>query len=135
MTFLDTNVLVYAVDVRDARKRQIAKAIIMSARNSQEYVISSQVLNEFSNVAIGKLKKTQQETKGFVELFMDINSVAVRPEWTVRAIEIMGQYNLQFYDSLLLASAQAVGCDRFLTEDLNDGQVYCWVRAVNPFTA
>ncbi len=91
MTFLDTNVLVYAVDVRDARKQQIAKAIVMSARNSQEYVISSQVLNEFSNVAIGKLKKTQQETKGFVELFMDINSVAVRPEWTVRAIEIMGQ--------------------------------------------
>ena len=133
MTFLDTNVLVYAVDKRDMRKKQIAKEIVLTARNSQEYVISSQVLNEFSNVAISKLKKTRQETKGFVELFMDIRTVAVHPEWTVRAIEIMEQYSLQFYDSLLLASANALGCDCILTEDLNDGQIYCGVKAVNPF--
>ena len=133
MTFLDTNVLVYAVDKRDMRKKQIAKEIVLAARNSQEHVISSQVLNEFSNVAISKLKKTQQETKGFVELFMDIRTVAVLPEWTVCAIEIMEQYGLQFYDSLLLASANALGCDCLLTEDLNDGQIYCGVKAVNPF--
>ena len=133
MTFLDTNVLVYAIDKRDMRKKQIAKEIVLTARNSQDYVISSQVLNEFSNVAISKLKKTRQETKGFVELFIDIRTVAVRPEWTVRAIEIMEQYSLQFYDSLLLASANALGCDCILTEDLNDGQIYFGVKAVNPF--
>ena len=32
-----------------------------------------------------------------------------------------------------LASAEAAGCDEFLTEDLNDGQTYGSVRAVNPF--
>ena len=36
MTFLDTNVLIYAVDPRDMRKQQIAKSIVMSARNSSE---------------------------------------------------------------------------------------------------
>ena len=40
MTFLDTNVLVYAVDGRDAAKQQAAKRIIMAARNSPEYMIS-----------------------------------------------------------------------------------------------
>ena len=36
MTFLDSNVLVYAVDARDAGKQKIAKAIVMSARDSAE---------------------------------------------------------------------------------------------------
>ena len=38
-----------------------------------------------------------------------------------------------FYDALIVAAAEASGCDEILTEDLNDGQVYCGVKAVNPF--
>jgi len=26
-----------------------------------------------------------------------------------------------------------VGCDEIQTEDLNDGQTYCGIKAVNPF--
>ncbi len=36
-------------------------------------------------------------------------------------------------DALLLASANAAGCRHFLTEDLNDGQLYGDVRVVDPF--
>ena len=133
MTFIDTNVLVYAVDGRDAEKQQTAKRIVMAARNSPEYMISAQVLNEFSNVALNKLKKTRDETRDFVGLFLSIAAVAVRPEWTASAIDIMKQYDLQFYDSLLLATANATGCETFLTEDLNDGQTYCGVKVFNPF--
>ena len=43
------------------------------------------------------------------------------------------RYDLQFYDSLLLATAKENECDEFLTEDLNDGQMYCGIKAVNPF--
>ena len=75
MTFLDSNVLVYAVDTRDAGKQKIAKSIVMSARDSAEYVISAQVLNEFSNVAMRKLGKTRVEVMGFAELFKAIRSV------------------------------------------------------------
>ena len=133
MTFIDTNVFVYAVDGRDSEKQQAAKRIVMAAKNSSRYMISAQVLNEFSNVALNKLKKTRDETRDFVGLFLSIATVPVRPEWTVPAIEIMKQYDLQFYDSLLLATAKENECDEFLTEDLNDGQMYCGIKAVNPF--
>ena len=56
-----------------------------------------------------------------------------RPEWTTRALEIKERYELQYYDSLLLAAAESLGCDEFWSEDLNDGQLYCGVKAVNPF--
>ena len=68
-----------------------------------------------------------------LEIFEKIKTVPVLPEWTRRALEIRERYTLQFYDSLLLAAAEANGCDEILTEDLNDGQAYCGVRAVNPF--
>ena len=133
MTFLDANVLVYAVDGRDAEKQQAAKKIVMEARNSPDYMISAQVFNEFSNVAMNKLRKTRDETRDFVRLFLSIAAVIVRPEWTLSAIEKMNRYDLQFYDSLLLAAAKENGCDEILTEDLNDGQTYCGIKAVNPF--
>ena len=135
MTFLDTNILVYVLDVRDERKQSIASAIATVARGSRDYIISAQVLNEFANVAMCKLGKTGTETSEFVELFRAIQTVPVQPEWTVRAIAIMGTYGIQFFDALLLAAAEANGCDEILTEDLSDGQVYCGVRAVNPFAS
>ena len=39
MKFIDSNVLVYSVDPRDAVKQRIAKMIVMSARNSGDFVI------------------------------------------------------------------------------------------------
>jgi predicted nucleic acid-binding protein len=48
-------------------------------------------------------------------------------------LEIKGQYGIQFYDALMLAAAEAGGCNEILTEDLNDGQLYCGIKAVNPF--
>jgi predicted nucleic acid-binding protein len=43
------------------------------------------------------------------------------------------RYGIGFWDALLLASANSAGCAVFLSEDLNDGQTYGRVKAVNPF--
>ena len=40
---------------------------------------------------------------------------------------------LSYWDGLIVASAAAGGCERLLTEDLNDGQVIGSVRVENPF--
>ena len=98
-------------------------------------MISAQVLNEFANVALKKLAMSEEEVRQYVEAFQHIRIVLQQTSWTVRALEIRKQYGLQFYDSLLLAAAESARCDEFLTEDLNDEQVYCGIRAVNPFTA
>ena len=133
MRFIDSNVLVYSVDPRDAVKQRIAKTIVMSARNSDAYVILVQVINEFANVALNKLGKANEDVQKFIWMFREIKTVDVRLAWSSRALEIMKRYDLQFYDSLLLAAAETLGCDEFLTEDLNDGQMYGSVKAVNPF--
>ena len=97
-------------------------------------MISAQVLNEFANVALKKLAMSEEEVRQYIEAFQHIRVALQQIDWTVRALDIRKQYGLQFYDSLLLAAAESAGCDEFLTEDLNDGQTYCGIKAVNPFS-
>ena len=133
MTFLDTNILVYSVDGNDPVKQGIARKILIEALVSREYLISAQVLNEFSNIALLKLKMSTQEVRRFVEIFGQINVVSIDRSWTDKALSLKEKFGTQFFDSLLLVAAEENGCDTILTEDLNDGQMYGSVKAIDPF--
>ena len=133
MIFLDTNIFVYAADPADKVKQNRAYSIIKNAVDNPSFVISAQVLNEFSNVALSKLRKSVFEVSRFIRLFHRIRVVPVAPDLTLEALLIKDQYGLQFYDSLLIASAVANGCGEFWSEDMGDGVVYSGVKVVNPF--
>ena len=92
-----------------------------------------QTLTEFSNVALGKLKLSESIVSRYVEVFAELPVVTPDVKMLTRALEIKERYDIQFYDSMMLAAAERVGADEFLTEDLNDGQMYGSVKAVNPF--
>ena len=133
MKFIDTNVFVYFVDRRDMHKQTIARSVIASAFGNPQYSITWQVLNEFANVALAKLSMTEDEVCYCISRFRNIRMQMPKPEWTDRALVIRKQCGIQFYDALIVAAAEASGCDEILTEDLNDGQTYCGIKAVNPF--
>lgn len=135
MTFIDTNVLVYSVDGKEPQKQSIAIEIVSRAIDHGGFLLSAQVLNEFSNIALLKLKMTIPEVRDFVSMFAKIGTVPVESGWTDRALEIRQRYGIQFFDALLLVAAEAHGCDTIYTEDLAAGQTYCGVRAENPFGA
>ena len=133
MKFLDSNVLIYAVDETQPDKYERACDIVEAAIRGNSFVVSAQVLNEFASVMYRKFKKSDDEVRELLSIAGTINTVPVMPEWTQLAIDIKAQYGLQFYDSLLLAAAQVNKCQEFWSEDLNDGQTYCGIKAVNPF--
>ena len=133
MTFLDTNVLIYSIDGKDPAKQVVAREIVVSAVRGGGFLISAQVLNEFSNIALLKLKLSVEEVRKFVSFFSRIGVVSLESRWTDAALLLKQRYETQFFDSLLLVAAQENGCDEILTEDLNDGQMYGSVKAVNPF--
>ena len=81
MKFIDTNVLVYVADDADAAKQSVSREIVREALTTNGCLISAQVLNEFSSVLFKKLKKTNEEVDGFLEVIEGIKSVAVKPEW------------------------------------------------------
>lgn len=133
MKFFDTNILVYVADIRDPHKQRIAEDLVAMALDSGDFIISEQVLNEFSSIALSKLKISKDAIKEYLKFFREMAIVPFPENAAERGLDIAERYQLQFYDSLLLATAEANGCSEFISEDLNDGQIYCEMKAVNPF--
>jgi predicted nucleic acid-binding protein len=42
-------------------------------------------------------------------------------------------FSISFWDASIIAAAEKSGCRRLLSEDLNPGQIYGTILAVNPF--
>ena len=134
MKFIDSNILVYLADRHDVDKREAAKGVVADAiRYPEEYLISTQTLAEFSNVCLRKFKMDIETVRDYLGFLRGLKVVSYLPASVDRALEVKAKYQLQFYDSLLLATAEANGCDVFLSEDLNPCQIYCGMAAVNPF--
>lgn len=132
--FLDTNVLVYAVDASDERKRAVALEILEDV--SLEPVVSAQVLEEFFWVATRKLRPPMAEEAAeamVADLARAAMVVPVDGELVLDAIALARSEHLALWDAAVATAASRAGCTELLTEDLNDGQVLDGVRVRNPF--
>ena len=54
-------------------------------------------------------------------------------ELLLSALDEQGRWQLPLWDALILAAARASGASELVTEDLNHGQDFGGVRAINPF--
>ena len=133
MTFLDTNIAVYAVDSHDSRKHEIAADLIDAAVSGEGFRISAQVLFEFANICQKKLGCTAQEVLKLLDGLGSVEIVNQTPQIVARAVEIKALYGISLQDSMIVAAAEKSGCAELLSEDLSDGQVYAGVRVRNPF--
>ena len=134
MTFVDSNVFIYAVDKAVSAKQKKARGIVADVfADGSAYRVSSQVLAEFSSVAIRKLGMATPILLALLAEMGKIAHVAIDNALVSRAVEIQGIYGIQYYDAQIVAAAERLGCSSILTEDLNDGQMYCGITAVNPF--
>jgi len=132
--FIDSNLIVYAND-RRARKKQ-ARAIETVSRLmcGQNGVVSIQVLQEYANVALTKLKQDVNVVLRQVRLLESMRTVIPTPDLVRRQIEIRETYRISFWDAGIIAAAEEARCDVVLSEDLNEGQFYAGTPVVNPFS-
>jgi predicted nucleic acid-binding protein len=132
--FLDTNVLVYLFDHDEPDKEQCARDILEQAQPG-DLALSAQVLSEFYVVVTRKLKRPLEKTGAAqaVDWLSLLRVVPLDSELVKAAIQTSRSAQLSYWDGLIVASAAAAGCERLLTEDLNDGQVIGSVHVENPF--
>lgn len=135
MDFIDTNILVYANDRRDRRKHTQCLKLIEKYLVSGQAVISTQVLYEYANTAISRLRQKESVVRRQIELLSSLQVVPQSATLAIRAIEVKVLYGLSFGDAAIIAAAEAGRCKRILSEDLNAGQFYCGIQMVNPLSA
>ena len=134
MRFFDTNILLYSATDQDPRKDDIARELIARAITvNHDGCISTQVLGEFANVMIGKLQQTQETVDGYLDYFRDLLKTDVTIDLVRHAIDVKEEYGIQFFDALIVSTAEKLGCTEIVSEDLNPDQTYRGMAVVNPF--
>jgi predicted nucleic acid-binding protein len=132
--FIDTNVLVSAMDRSDRQRRQQSRQLLRSLRRSRTGVISTQVLQEFFVVATRKLAIDPLKAKSMIQWFEKYFEVVVINAPLIReAIDCSVVNRLSFWDALIVVSAERAMASTLYTEDLSHDQVVRGVRVNDPF--
>lgn len=133
--FVDTNVLVYARDSRDASKQQRAHEWLAFLWKTKRGRLSRQVLQEYYVTVTQKLRPgvTEDEARADVRaLFHWLTPIdpagLMEAAWALR-----DRFSLSFWDALVVGAADCLGCAYVLSEDLQGGQELGGVRVVSPF--
>lgn len=136
-TFLDSSVLVYAVDESPAEKVKHARAAELLSGQAEDLVVSTQVLQEFYVVTTRKLKNPLSEERAAkaVRGIAKLDVVGVDVPLVLAAVDTSRTAKVSLWDALIIEAASRAGCARVLSEDLNAGQVVRGVKIENPFTS
>lgn len=133
--FVDTNILLYAHDRDAGAKQAVASALLTTLWENRTGLLSTQVLQEFLVNAIRKLKQplALPQARDIVRTYgvwvtrdSSVNDV-------LRATELMQLTGFSFWDSLILACAEAAGAEVLYSEELQHGQIIAGIEVLNPF--
>jgi predicted nucleic acid-binding protein len=132
--FLDTNILIYAIESAGPSPEKHAAALDLARRD--DVSISTQVLGEFYRAVTSPRRPSplsHNEAVAWVQFWkrMPVHSISV-PQVDL-ALEIVGRFGINYYDALILSAARFAGCSVVYSEDLSDGQDYDGVIVTNPF--
>jgi predicted nucleic acid-binding protein len=135
--FLDSNILIYAIDSSPAyrKKREKARKLIDFHIQNETGVISIQVLQEFIVVATGKIKipLAPEEALEFIQHMAILEIVQPDYDMVVAAVHLLKRHRLSFYDSMIIQAARAAECTLLLSEDLQSGFRLGSLTIQNPF--
>ncbi|MFM1856849.1 MAG: hypothetical protein RLZ83_2158 [Pseudomonadota bacterium] len=132
-SLLDTNVLVYADAADEPIKQRRALSLITSLIRAGEAVLSTQVLQEYVNVAVRKLRLPHALIRERIVFYRRLDLVTTSPDLIANALDLHLLRGLSFYDALIVQAAVAGGCQRVLSEDMQHGAIVGGVRIENPF--
>jgi predicted nucleic acid-binding protein len=130
--FVDTNILLYAIDADAGRKHTRARKTIEGIWAARTGCLSAQVLSEWSVNLRKKLGADWRGVKRIVEPYLSWRVIPIEARDPLAAVRIADDHGLSYWDGLIVRAAQKARARFLLTEDLNPGQVIGGVEVDNP---
>ncbi len=134
--FIDTNVFVYSFDQSQRTKHLRSLQLIQSALQTGLGIISTQVIQEFLNVATRKFAVSMKPEDSKAYLRLVLNPLCqVYPDLSLfeSSLDLQAETGYSFYDSVILSAAIRSECNFLFTEDMQDGQEIHGVLIKNPY--
>lgn len=136
LSFIDTNVLLYAYDASAGQRRDRAAALVGDLGARRRAATSVQVLQEFYVNATRRIAEPLTHDLA-VERLRALSrwpTHAPTARDVIAATLLSHDAQLSFWDAMIIRSAAELGCSVLWSEDLNAGQEISGVRVRNPFT-
>lgn len=129
--FFDTNLLIYAISL-DINK---ANKIELLLREPFDFIISTQVINEFVHTCYRKNLLPALDIRNAVEDFLSFFELTIIQDSTIlTALDIKERYSFSWYDSLIVGAALENECSVLFSKDMQDGIVINQKLTIkNPF--
>jgi predicted nucleic acid-binding protein len=134
----DTNILVYAYDISERRRREIARALVDEVWDSGGAVVTLQNLSEFFFAVTRKVQKPVPvaEAKTIVSDILRSSRWMVidrDAETLMKAMEIVEGVRAPFWDALIAACMLEHGIEVIVTENEKDFKNIPGITVMNPF--
>ncbi len=117
MVAVDTNIWIYLFSKQDEKKRLIVEEVIASL-SVKGIVISSQIFKEIAKVLSVDFKLSAKDT---IEVLSKIEKLAIvrheMQEDIKLAVKVRERFNLQFFDSVIVAFCLNRNIKALITED------------------
>jgi predicted nucleic acid-binding protein len=135
LTFVDTNVLLYAHDRTAGRKHEIARALVADLWGSRTGALSTQVLQEFYVNATRKLPRPlpAPRARSVISRYSNWAVHRIEPSDIIAASELEKRYRQSFRDALVITAAARMGATTLLTEDMQNGRRFAALQICDPF--
>jgi predicted nucleic acid-binding protein len=135
--FVDSNILVYAVQPYWPRKSQMARDLLTRRLMVDQILISGQVLSEFTNVAIKKMRMNSQDIQRTLIPFMALceGIVPITSKLVQSAWALWEKTGVSWWDALIVQAALQANCQVLYSEDLHSGMDFGGLEVVNPFVS
>lgn len=135
MRFFDTNVLVYTEDPASPAKQAVARTLVREAIAAGQFVISTQVIQEFYDVVTRKRLLSPAHATMLLQSWADNEVVCSSPDLLFRAFTLQQSRNMSMWDALVVQAALESGCATLYSEDLQAGARFGELVVANPFAA
>jgi predicted nucleic acid-binding protein len=133
---IDTNILVYVEDRDETFGRRETALGIMERLSLGGHIISCQVFAEFINACTRKklvsIDKAIAKTNFYSKVF---ETPPTTCDDLIEATRLLANFNLQYFDALIIAVSSRAGAVMLLSEAMQDGLEIGGLIIVNPFAA
>jgi len=132
--FVDTNILIYALDPADPAKRQVSADLLRQTIANRTLTLSPQSLNETYRVLVQRRQLMPVDAaRAYIRTLAPWAIAPLDAKTTERAFAVEDETGYNWWDCLILAAALQAECRLFVSEDLQDGREVAGVRIANPF--
>lgn len=128
-SFVDSNVWLYTFMESSIKTAQAAELL-----NTQNIILSTQVINEICANLLKKARYTENEIQQTVHnIYANYEVVIINQAIILHASTLREKNAISYWDSLIVATAIKNNCTILYSEDMQHTQVIQNAKIINPF--